>query len=536
MHRAKQFNISRLKLKATERAQQPWQNPWDAAMHNESNELDASTTVASPYESLTLRFHDASVQTTRLVSFTRKSPETSWSFSKSQAKDEDSIPLKVHIVPEDYVPLRYAKTRTRFREYLLRKVHNCHKVLGNLLLFKCLICKNRLIAFHPDHQPSEELIMTKTYPNAVARWDIQPESTRTKVASFHTGDCQRCVDNLAKVEQDAILKHIATFGKENMMDLLWGFPDPDCGGPLTPDESQRLKSLHYCFDNATVVEEMLIALLHMQVSVCYFRPGRNKQYNGLPSFRKNIIAFPQELSEVKQLFNFWTTLSENDIVNVHPLDNSDHKVRQARILSVQNHGFKVEYGDDRTEEYVAMERVQQRVKLPWLPVDLRENLIVLRRRIGNSDQFDEDLRVRRNMLREILLLLTQRGCWRPGHDVETLHIYYDAFDMRTDHEFEELFPEDAVPSQLNFQDLHDEDTLSKVSFNNFQDWLVEGKFNCDIAQGMLHVWMNDFKSSSSDTLRDFYDSLMDEYKEEFLGDDAPSTSLPIDFFCEFRST
>ena len=221
---------------------------------------------------------------------------------------------------------------------------------------------------------------------------------------------------MVKVEKDDKLQGIATFSAPNMMDLLWGFPDVD--KPLTPDDSARLKELHYCFDNATVVEEMLVALLHMQVDICYMRPGRRKQYTGLPCFRKNIIAFPQVLSEVKQLFNFWTTPSENDIVNVQPgihIDWGQADIKRARIVSVRNHGFHVEYGD-LSREYVQMERIQQRVKLPWRAEDLRENFIVLRRRIGRSEEhLEKDLRVCRNLLQKILLFLTQRGPWQLGH-------------------------------------------------------------------------------------------------------------------------
>ena len=71
--------------------------------------------------------------------------------------------------------------------------------------------------------------------------------------------------SLVKVEKDLALVGIATFSAENMMDLLWGLPDVD--KPLTPDDGARLKALHHCFDDATVVEEMLVALLHMQVHI-----------------------------------------------------------------------------------------------------------------------------------------------------------------------------------------------------------------------------------------------------------------------------
>ena len=57
-----------------------------------------------------------------------------------------------------------------------------------------------------------------------------------------------------------------------------------------------------------------------------------------------------------------------------------------------------------------------------------------------------------------------------------MHMYYDAFDMRDDHDIDVIFPEDAVPTQLNFQDLHEEDNVTEFPFILFQDWLVEGKF------------------------------------------------------------
>ena len=141
------------------------------------------------------------------MTYTRCSPDSPWTFAESMAADV-TLPMSVRIVPEDHVPLRHAKTRTRFREQLLRQVHECHKVLGNLVLFKCVVCKHRLVAFHPDHQPSEPLAMMKTYPNAVAEWQTSPSSERTKQASFHKGKCQRCLEQLAKVEKDA--EHCST--------------------------------------------------------------------------------------------------------------------------------------------------------------------------------------------------------------------------------------------------------------------------------------------------------------------------------------
>ena len=196
-----------------------------------------SEAVVRDHETVTIYFQDSRMDTRRLVTYARKSVDASWSLEKSVARDVP-LPVTVCIVPEDYVSLRHAKTRARFREHLLRKVHDCHKVLGNLLLFKCIVCKNRLVAFHPEHQPAEELSITRTYPNAVAEWHTTPDAARTKAASFHKGTCKRCADSLAKVEADLALKGIATFCAENMMDLLWGLPDVD--KPITPDDGKRL--------------------------------------------------------------------------------------------------------------------------------------------------------------------------------------------------------------------------------------------------------------------------------------------------------
>ena len=57
-------------------------------------------------------------------------------------------------------------------------------------------------------------------------------------------------------------------------------------------------------------------------------------------------------------------------------------------MNVQNDGFDVKYHDG-VSEYVTLERIQQRVQLPWRPEDLRENFIVSRRRIGRTEEHFE---------------------------------------------------------------------------------------------------------------------------------------------------
>ena len=197
------------KLTSKKRAKACWMNPVEVASHDDDN-MDELNILTEGNETICIRYHDSRIATQKDVTYTRRSPDSPWTFVKSMAADV-TLPMSVRIVPEDYVPLRHAKTRTRFREHLLKQVHECHKVLGNLVLFKCVICKNRIVTFHPDHQPSEPLAMMKTYPNAVAEWQTSPTSERTKQAAFHKGKCQRCLDQLAKVEKDASLQGIATF-------------------------------------------------------------------------------------------------------------------------------------------------------------------------------------------------------------------------------------------------------------------------------------------------------------------------------------
>lgn len=209
-------------------------------------------------------------------------------------------------------------------------------------------------------------------------------------------------------------------------------------------------------------------------------------------------------------------LTENDIVNVSPKPGIVADVKRARILRVRQNGFDVMYHDFE-KELVDIERIHQPVKLPWRPEDLRENFIVLRRRLGRSENYiEKDLRVRWRLLNIILFFLTQRGEWRPGHGEETMHMWYDAFDMRDDHEMETIFPQDAVPPQLNFQDLTEDDLVTELRFATFQDWLMEGKFQCEGAQALLHLWMHDLRGQDSDTLRDLFDQLFQKVRGNYF--------------------
>ena len=61
--------------------------------------------------------------------------------------------------------------------------------------------------------------------------------------------------------------------------------------------------LQALFRQATVVEAMLVSLNHLQVCVCTYA-SRTDARTGLSRFRKNIIAFPQHVSDLQQHISF----------------------------------------------------------------------------------------------------------------------------------------------------------------------------------------------------------------------------------------
>ena len=107
------------------------------------------------------------------------------------------------------------------------------------------------------------------------------------------------------------LQDVATFSARNNFDPLFGL-----------DTGAAYREWLYLSHHATVVESMLVALNHMQVSVCYLR-SRNTLSKGIPGFKKNIISFPQDITDLKNLSHFFSALSANDVVNVRVPCQSD---------------------------------------------------------------------------------------------------------------------------------------------------------------------------------------------------------------------
>ena len=145
----------------------------------------------------------------------------------------------------------------------------------------------------------------------------------------------------------------------------------------------------------------------MQVSVCMLEV-RNGARSGISRFRKNNICFPQRVSELQQHKAFLSKLEINDIVNV-PRRNSSVEtigldVVRARVIKVQSDGILVRVHGEGSSSNRVIDRtqVQSRVTLPLKPQDLSHAVIVLRRRNRLSDEYIEDLKVRKNFVSALL--------------------------------------------------------------------------------------------------------------------------------------
>ncbi len=81
----------------------------------------------------------------------------------------------------------------------------------------------------------------------------------------------------------------------------------------------------------------------------------------------------------------------------------------------------------------------------------------------------------------------------------------------SDEELAEYLPDDGIPEGLNIQDVDTEDWATEFTAEAFQDWLYEGRHNCDVAQALLHAWThNNLRSSDNDTIYDFFHGLLHE--------------------------
>ena len=328
-----------------------------------------------------------------------------------------SVPACVHLCGESHVPIRTAKIHTALRERVLRRMLDGCRVMSNMVLFSCKICKERFPTWHPKFPPDFSLDCLRHCSVAVAQFDAADRDppVDARWAPLCRGICKRCADSEAKVEGDPLLEGIATFSAKNDWDPLFGM-----------DDGAVRKEWLYLAGEATVVESMLVALSHMQVSVCYVRRMRGGPGRALPAFHKNIICFPQEVAELRNLRHYFSSLRENDVVNVrvpgegNRAADAEGVLRRARVVGMAPKGVRVRVDGMESELEVDMKNVEQRVVLPWRPKDLSDHLIIFRRRHGRKEEYVDDLRVRRKLVSRILLLLTERGEFRAGRGAGTL--------------------------------------------------------------------------------------------------------------------
>ena len=101
-----------------------------------------------------------------------------------------------------------------------------------------------------------------------------------------------------------------------------------------------------------------------------------------------------------------------------------------------------------------------------------------------------------------------------------MHAYYSGFEWLSDQEIEEVLPEDGFPTTLVVHELDDEQESSSISRSQFQEWLWEGRHDCEVAMSVLRFWATTLRGSSNDTIADYYDQLVLEYQESCPTDDT----------------
>ena len=232
------------------------------------------------------------------------------------------------LIPAKRVPLRFPKFDVRLKQSALRAVQAQQTILTRMVMFHCNWCTNRFPAFHPAYEPPDWLPMELLKRGAsgvaacnieVATWDevppFSPPEEDLVVAACHTGVCRGChldirAQRAALGEDASDAAIVPKMSFLNHMDPVFRFPH---------EELQDL------FDQASVIEAMLLALEHMQVSfVTVARAGLHK-------FRQNVISFPQDVPTFAMRAGLLQRYQKRDRVNSvrGPGDQRDRPVRYA---------------------------------------------------------------------------------------------------------------------------------------------------------------------------------------------------------------
>ena len=234
---------------------------------------------------------------------------------------------------------------------------------------------------------------------------------------------------------------------------------------------------------------------------------------------------------------FLSNVTRGDILNVRlSLTSTDPvMVHRARVLNIDegnDEGPLLVEMSNGEKRRVQWRDVEQRLKLPWKLESLRDYLIVLRRRGCRREDYVEDLKVRRNIIKNLLRLLTKKAHWRENQGGELLHAYYVGFDFMSDDEIDEMLPEDDVPNTLHIQYLRNKDWPTVFTAESFEEWLYEGRNNRGVAEALLHVWTHHLQTSDQDCIADFFHGLLNEIDDDDRAD-TTHTHLPLQALAAF---
>ena len=118
-----------------------------------------------------------------------------------------------------------------------------------------------------------------------------------------------------------------------------------------------------------------------------------------------------------------SNLSPHDLVDValHEPGSETPVLRRARILDRLDSGFLVDVPGHSSKLTVTRDQIRRRVVLPWKPSDLRDYLIIFRRRNASKEEYVEDLRTRRVFVKNLLQILTALEQWRADENTGPMH-------------------------------------------------------------------------------------------------------------------
>ena len=335
------------------------------------------------------------------------------------------------VVPVAKLRRSAAKYEVSLREEPLQASRAIHTILTRMVMFHCDSCRERFPTFHPAYEPPEELELdilkagfdgVASCSTAVASWnDLPPPPDAPEpellVATVHTGLCKRCQRDMTQ-ESKKNKDKVARRSHLNVMDPCWNFPH---------------KELQWLFEQATVVEEQLIALEHMQVNfVQVYRTGMTK-------FRRNVISFPQDIGAFAQRWGLGKTYRKDDRVNcfLRPGDDPARErvlsatatalekealavseegalVFPATVTAVRQDGvFELKYDLPVGGVGCAtLKDLRPRVRMPWHPTFLNGQFALFLHRNVPHGRDIEDVRVRWDYVSNYLKALTRLGRWR----------------------------------------------------------------------------------------------------------------------------